>query len=143
MYPNFVGMKKDINLPKVENVSVAVVKESNELNEDVYNVYLINQGNEKLETVLVSSKGYGQNPNTGEQIKTSTLRHGLNDIAAKTFVKIEPIIEDVFGLNNEYWVSYFIGDQMYDKKYIFLAESINESNLTTIPLIDKKGILIN
>ncbi|MCB0478169.1 MAG: hypothetical protein KDC84_08400 [Crocinitomicaceae bacterium] len=135
-------MKKDINLPEVENVGVAVVHETNEENEEVYNVYLLNTGDNKLETVLVSSKGYGENAATGEQVKTSVLRHALNDVDPKSFVKIEPIIEDLFGLHNEYWVSYFIGDQMYDKKFIFLAESINDQNLTTIPLMNKKGILI-
>ena len=135
-------MKKDINLPEVENVGVAVVHETNEENEEVYNVYLLNTGEDKLETVLVSSKGYGENAATGEQVKTSVLRHALNDVDPKSFVKIEPIIEDLFGLHNEYWVSYFIGDQMYDKKFIFLAESINDQNLTTIPLMNKKGILI-
>lgn len=136
-------MKKDIKPPEVENVGVAVVKEINDLGDEVFNVYLINTGTTKLETVLVSSKGYGENKTTGEKIKTSVLRHGLNDVEAKSFVKIEPIIEDLFGLTNEYWVSYFIGEQMYDKKYIFLAESITDNNLINIPLINKKGILIN
>ena len=136
-------MKKDIKPPEVENVGVAVVKETNDLGKEVFNVYLINTGENKLETVLVSSKGYGENKTTGEKIKTSVLRHGLNDIEAKSFVKIEPIIEELFGLTNEYWVSYFIGEQMYDKKYIFLAESITDKNLIDIPLINKKGVLIN
>lgn len=136
-------MKKDINLPVVENVSVAVIKEKNKENQDVYNVYLINSGDKKLETVLVSSRGYADNKSTGEQIRTSTLRHALNNVEPKSFVKIEPIIEEVFGLHNEYWVSYFIGDQMFDKKFIFLAESINEQNMINVPIIDKKGVLIN
>lgn len=137
------SMKKDINLPEVENVGVAVIREKNELDEEVYNVYLLNTGDQKLETVLVSSKGYGENKSTGERVKTSVLRHALNDIEPKSFAKIEPIIEDVFGLHNEYWVSYFIGKEMYDKKFIFLAESISEENMITIPLIHKKGVLIN
>lgn len=136
-------MKKDIKLPEVENVSVAVIKELNEEQQEVYNVYLINTGEAKLEQVLVSSKGYGENKSTGEKIKTSVLRHGLNNVEPKTYVKIEPIIEELFGLNNEYWVSYFIDSQMYDKKYIFLAESITDKNMITIPLINKKGVLIN
>src|SRR4030095_12386741 len=49
--------------------------------------------------------------------------------------KIETIIRDVFGLNNEYWVSFYIGKDIYDKKYIFLPESIREEHLTLIPHI--------
>ncbi len=136
-------MKKDIELPEVENVGVAVIKELNDLGKEEYNVYLLNTGEIKLETVLVSSKGYGENKSTGEIIKSSVLRHALNDLEPKSFVKIEPIIEELFGLTNEYWVSYFIDDQMYDKKFIFLAESITDKNMIKIPLINKKGVLIN
>ena len=92
-------MKKDIAPPLVENIAVAVVKELNELNEMEWNVYLLNLKNEKIEGVLVSSHGYG-NIN-GEDVKTSTLRHFLDEVPAKSFVKFEPIMETLFGLNKE------------------------------------------
>ena len=135
-------MKKDISPPKVENVIVCIVKELNDEKQEVYNVYLVNTGKTALETVLVSSKGYIENRETGEKTVTSTLRHLLNDVEANDFAKIEPIIEDVFGLNNEYLVSYFIDGQMYDKKFIFLAESIKSSNMITVPILNKKGVVI-
>lgn len=136
-------MKKDIEIPKVENISVAVVKELNEeKTAEVYNVYLINQKNSLIKNTLVTSKGYGQNQTTGEKVKTSVLRHFIGDVDGKSYAKIEPIIEEVFGLNNEYWVSFFQGSQMYDKKYIFLAETICDENMITVPIIKKKGVLI-
>lgn len=134
-------MKKDINPPIIKDVAVAVVKETNDLGEDVWNVYLLNLKSESIFQVLVSSKGYLKDVK-GNETKTSTLRHSLGDIDAKSFAKVEPIIDDVFALHNEYWVSFFIADKMYDKKYIFLAESIKEENFITIPLIDKKGVMI-
>lgn len=134
-------MKKDIVPPKVENIAVAVVKEKNETNEDVWQVYFINLQDKELEQVLVSSKGYLK-LESGQETKTSMLRHGLGNVTAKSFSKIEPIMEELFGLHNEYWVSFFQDGKMYDKKYIFLAETIKEENFVTIPLIDKKGILI-
>ena len=91
---------------------------------------------------MVSSKGYGENKSTGEKVNTSTLRHFLGDVDGNSFVKIEPIIEEVFGLNNEYWVSFFEGSQMYDKKFIFLAETICEENMINVPVINKKGVVI-
>src|SRR5690606_39077492 len=110
-------MKKDIDIPKVEDISVAVVKEWNEeKTEEVFNVYLINLRKTGIKNTLVTSKGYGQDQMTGEKINTSTLRHFIGDLEADSYVKIEPIIEEVFGLNNEYWVSFFEGDRMYDKK---------------------------
>ena len=136
-------MKKDIDIPKVEDISVAVVKEWNEeKTEEVFNVYLINLKKEKIENTLVTSKGYGENQSTGEKINTSTLRHFIGDLAAESYVKIEPIIEEVFGLNNEYWVSFFENNQMYDKKFIFLPETICDENMINVPVINKKGVVI-
>lgn len=135
-------MKEALKSPKVVDVGVAIVQEENEEKEKVFNVYLINQKTVDLESCLVTSKGYGKNIKSGEEIKTSTLRHFLETIPARSFVKIEPIIENVFGLNNEYWVSFWVEKQLFDKKYVFLPEVVNEKNFIKVPLIHKKGIFI-
>ena len=54
---------------------------------------------------------------------------------------IEPIDPDLFHLFNEYWVSYYIEEQIYDKKFIFVPDSINISNISFIEMIQKEGIL--
>ena len=133
-------MKKDIHPPEVTDIAVAVIKEQNDKGEQEWNVYMLNLKDVPIEGVLVTSTGYGLLQ--GEGRKTSTLRHFLDTIPAKGFAKIEPIVEDVFGLNNEYWVSFFIKKTMYDKKYIFLAESICENNCIQVPLIKKRGVMI-
>jgi hypothetical protein len=79
---------------------------------------------------------------TNEKIETSVLRHFLEELTPYSFVKIEPIMPELFGLNNEYWVSFWIGEMMYDKRYIFLPESIKEENMIHIPLMQQKGVLI-
>lgn len=136
-------MRKDIALPKVKNVGIAIVKELNdEKTVEVYNTYLLNFSNETLDTVLVSSKGYGTNAASGESIKTSVLRHALGTVKPKSFTKIEPIIEDVFGISNEYWLSYYVGKAVFDKKYIFLPETVKPINFIEIPIIKKQGVLI-
>lgn len=136
-------MKKDIEIPKVEGVSVAVVKELNEeKTAEVFNVYLLNQKTDGIRNVLVSSKGYGENKATGEKVATSVLRHFIGDVDGNEYAKIEPIVEDVFGINNEYWVSFTYQGKMYDKKYIFLAETIIEENMIQVPLLDLKGVVI-
>jgi hypothetical protein len=133
-------MIKDIPELKVENVAIAIVREKNELDETVWNSYLLNLKDQKIEGVLVTSTGYGEV--NEEKVRTSTLRHFLDEVEPKSFVKIEPIIEEVFGINNEYWLSFYFNKTMYDKRYVFLAESITEANFTTIPLINKKGVMI-
>lgn len=133
-------MIKDIPKLTVEDIAIAIVKEKDEEDEVVWNVYMLNLKDRPIEGVLVTSNGYGEM--NGQQVKTSTLRHFLDTIPAKGFSKIEPIIENVFGLSNEYWVSFYLDKVMYDKRYIFLAESIKEENFITIPLLNKRGVMI-
>lgn len=133
-------MLKDIPKLSVENIAVGIVREKNEEDEMVWNVYLINLYDHQIRNVLVSSKGYGQFE--GREVKTSILRHLIGDIDAKDYAKIEPIMENLFGLSNEFWVSFYIDKQIYDKKYIFLPESILEANFTNIPVINKRGVMI-
>lgn len=132
-------MRKDIHIPKVENVSMAVVRETDGV-EPEWGVYLINQKDVGLKNIIVASKGYGIIDE--QEIKTSTLRHFFDDLDAKSFTKVEKIMPDVFGLNNEYMLTFYIDQMIYDRKYIFVPDSIVEENLIQIPLIDKLGILI-
>lgn len=133
-------MLKDIPENKVENIAMAIVSELSPEGDQVWNVYLLNLKEEFIEGVLVTSKGYGIQD--GEQVRTSTLRHFLDVIPSKGFVKVEPIIETVFGLNNEYWVSFYQNQVMYDKKYLFLPESIRPDNFIKVPIINKTGVMI-
>lgn len=133
-------MKKDLPENIVENISIAIVLESATPEAKNWNVYLINLKNELIETVLVSSKGYGLKE--GKDVKTSILRHSIGDVKAKSFALIEIIDEQVFGLTNEFLLSYYLNGQIYDKKYIFLPESIVESNMIRIPILNKPGIMI-
>jgi len=133
-------MLKDIPHPKVENIAIAVLKERNDEGETEWSVYLLNMRNEPIEGVLVSSKGYGHYE--GREVKTTTLRHYLGRLEANSAKKIEPIIDNLFGLNNEYWLSYFINRVMYDKKYVFLPETIKEEHFTKIPILNKQGVMI-
>ncbi|SFT81737.1 hypothetical protein SAMN05216474_2516 [Lishizhenia tianjinensis] len=135
-------MKEELKGPKVEGISVAVAFETAETGDRIYNVYLLNKTADTLENVLVSSKGYGVNAMTEEKIETSVLRHSLGDVAPQKAQKIEPIMEQVFGLSNEYWISYWIGNKMYDKKFVFLAETITEQNAIDLPLLECTGVML-
>ena len=132
-------MKKDIEIPEVTNVTLAVVREKNILSQDEWKVYLINNNDFPIETTLVVSKGYGEKE--GEQQKTSTLRHFLETVPAFNSALIEPIESDVFHLNNEYWVSYYIGSQIYDKRFVFVPDTICDENLIFIKELEREGVL--
>lgn len=135
-------MKESLKSNPADGVGVAVVLDSNDDGEPQHYVYLINERKEKLNGCLVSSRGYGRHPNSDELVQTSVLRHFLDEVQPNSFRKIEPIMEDLFGLNNEFWVSFWIGETMYDKKYIFLPETIQEVNYVNVPLMHKKGVFI-
>lgn len=133
-------MKKDIIQPEVVDVYIAIVQEKNELGSIEWMAYIINNKSELLEGVLISTRGYGDIK--GEQKKTATFRHSLDELNPKSYKKIEPIPEELFALNNEFWVSFYIDKKMYDKKYIFLPESISDFNSIQIPLVNKNGVMI-
>lgn len=125
-------MKKDILYLPVEQVAMAIVPSEGT---DLWQVYLINRNKNNLETILVSSKGYN-----GDQ-KTSLLRHAIPHLEMGSLALIESISPKVFYFTNEFWISFYIGTQIYDKKYIYLPSSINASNLSYIEELKLKGVL--
>lgn len=129
-------MKKDIEIPVVEDVYVAAVKVYNEsFKVDEWNAYLINNRDEAIEMALIVSKGYD------DKKETSVIRHKLEKLPSKSFAKIEFLQEEVLKLNNQFQVTYFSGAKMFEKKYLFRKNSINEKALRDIPIIPNKGVL--
>jgi len=133
-------MKKDLPENVVEDVAMAVVLIGETPEVKNWTVYLVNLKDRALSNVLISSKGYGEKD--GKMVKTSVLRHFLGDLDARSFKGVEAIDTEVFGLTNEYWLSYYIDGVIFDKKFIFLPESIVDENLIHIPLVDKPGVMI-
>ncbi len=133
-------MLKDIQEESLDGVGVALVKEPNAEGELVWNVYAVNYSMLQIEGVLVSSKGYG-NIN-GEAKSTSVLRTFLDTIDALDYRKIEPIQEELFVLTNEYWLSYYAEGKMYERKYIFKENTVQEEKLEKVGLINMPGILL-
>lgn len=133
-------MLKDIKIETVENVAVAAVPIVNENLLTEWEVYLINLKNVPITGVIVSSQGYGLR--NGEEVRTSELRHFFDTVEPESHILIEPMIDEVVTLNNEYWISFYEGEKIYDKKYLFVQESIRPEFLTHVPVINKKGIMI-
>ncbi|MEP0263273.1 hypothetical protein [Dokdonia sp.] len=129
-------MRKDIEIPEVKDVYVAAVKEFNEkFKTEDWNAYIINDGKEPLEIVLITVQGYSDTQ------MTTHMRHKIALLPAKGFAKIEFIEESVFKLDNFYSITYFLNNKMYEKRWEFPANSIKEANLASIPVMSKKGVL--
>ncbi len=133
-------MKADLPENIVEDVAIAIVLMGETPEVKSWNVYVVNFKNEAITNVLITSKGYGEKD--GRQVKTSLLRHSIGDLAPKSHAGVEAIDPAVFGLTNEYWLSYYLNGNIYDKKFIFLPESIVDSNLIRIPILNKPGVMI-
>ena len=130
-------MKKDIHIPKVEDVYIAVVHEYN----DVYktqdwNAYIINDKDVDLDMVIIVTSGYSENKTT------SVFRKKLDTLPKKSYAKIELMQEELFALNNTFKVSFFEGNTMFDKTYTFRKNTINLKALQSVPLMDTKGVLV-
>ena len=134
-------MKKDIIIPEVENVFFAAVQEwSDDFMEKVWYAYLVNDSDFLIESVMVVSKAFGTID--GEMKKTSLLRHAFAEIPAVSVVKVEMIEKSVLALNNEFMLTFFMDGKLYDKKFVFKANSINETEVEEVPILFVDGVIV-
>jgi len=129
-------LKKDIKIPEVSQVYIAVVNEFNDTYKTHdWNAYIINDKTIDLEMVLIMTRGYS------ETKATSTMRHKLEKLPAKSYAKIELMQDDVLTLNNEFVVTFFENNKMFDKSFVFRKNTINKKALQPIPLMECEGVL--
>ncbi len=129
-------MQIDIEVPKVENVYISAIKEWDEdFKEQHWNIYLINDRNDVISTILILSQG------KSEEKKTTILRHSLGDLKPHSSVKVEFISMEVLGFTNEYMVTFFVGNKLFDRNFVFDPNSISDKNISKIPVMDVEGIL--
>jgi hypothetical protein len=129
-------VKKDIQIPEVSGVKIAVVFEFNEVYKtDDWNVYIINEKDTALEMIVIVSKGFDG------QDRTSVMRKRLDALPANSFAKVEMVQPELFKLNNQFQVSFFEENQLKDKTFTFPKNSIKAGSLRMIPSLKKRGIL--
>lgn len=129
-------MKKDIQIPIADKVYVGAIHQwdDQKLNKEWW-VYLINAQNQELEATLLVSKGYG------DGLKTSTMRHGFGTVAPNSATKVEMLQEEVFKLNNEFFLTFFQDGKLFERRFVFESYQLTQVNMVEIPLMDDKGIL--
>jgi len=108
--------------------------------EKVWYAYLVNDSDFNLDSVMVVSKAFGTID--GEMKKTSVLRHAFVEVPAVSVVKIEMIEKSLLVLNNEFMVTFFIGNTLYDKKFIFKSNLINENATEEVPILFVEGVMV-
>jgi hypothetical protein len=129
-------LKKDIQIPEVIGVEMAMVYEYNDIYKtDDWNVYLINNKIVPLEMLVIVSQGFS------ETKTTSLLRKKLAVLPANSFAKIEYIQPELFKLHNRFQVTFFEGNTLYEKTFLFKENTVKESTLRVIDEIKKRGVL--
>ncbi len=130
-------MKKDIKIPKVEQLYLAISQEYNDAfkSNDHY-AYLINKKDTDLEMVLIVSKGIDKDR------ETSVMRHKIEHLPARSFAKVELMLEDILSLNNHFKVTFFEDNRMFEKEFILKKNSFKEGALRQIEILNKRGILL-
>ncbi len=73
--------------------------------------------------------------------KTSLLRHAFPAVPAVSVVKVELLEQSVLALNNEFMLTYFIDNKMYDKVFIFRSNSITENATEEVPILFVDGVI--
>ena len=131
-------MKRDIPQQDVTDVAVAAAPRAGTPGEEMWDIYLINLGREPLTNVLITSQGYGMLD--GNDKTTTVLRHFHPELAGRSSLKIEPIQTRLFGITNEYWVSFNRGEGILDKKYVFRPGQIGPDQLTEVPVLNRPGV---
>ena len=132
-------MKQDIITPIVKDVIIAVVPRLNDTEKELWDTYIVNLRAEPMESVLITSQGYGEI--NGSDKTTTVLRHFHQVIAPNSFLKVEPIQRELFSLKNEYWISFNDGSEMLDKRYVFEAGQISVEALEDVPVLDRPGVI--
>ncbi|MEE9406524.1 MAG: hypothetical protein V3V28_00475 [Polaribacter sp.] len=129
-------MKKDIKIPEVTGVEMAAVYEYNDIYKtDDWNIYLINNKSVEIEMLVIVSQGFS------ETKTTSLLRKKLDKLPANSFAKIEFIQPELFKLNNRFQVTFFEGNTLCEKTFLFKENTIKEGTLRMINEIKKRGVL--
>ena len=129
-------MKKDIIIPEISGVEMAIVYEYNSIyNTNDWHVYIVNNNDTHLDMVVIVSKGFG------DKKISSVMRKKIDVLDAHSFAKIEWMQPDLFKLTNQFQVTFFVKGRLYDKTFTFKENTIKEGALRMIPELKKRGIV--
>ncbi|WP_298504275.1 hypothetical protein [uncultured Maribacter sp.] len=129
-------MKKDIHIPEVTDIYIALIYEYNaDFKAKEWNAYILNDKNVPIELVFIVSKGFDGD------IKTAAMRHSMAGLEPKSFAKLEFVQDEVLKLNNEFFVTFYSKGVLFEKRFLFKKDTVTENNTIKIPLLGIKGIL--
>lgn len=132
-------MRKDIEIDEVKDVAIAIVPHLNEHGEFDWTVYFMNLKPVPVTSVLINAEARGTID--GEMRKTATMRFYMEEVAAMSAKKFELLMPDTFVLDNQYWVSFYENGKIFEKKFLFSANTITLASAVSIPLLETQGLI--
>lgn len=123
-------MKKDIVIPKSTNVGLAIIKN----NEEYYEAFLVNNNQDALSEVLINISA------SKEDKITSNMRRRVPLLQGNSAEKLENILTEVLAFKSTYFITYFLGDKMFEKKITVENPDINKTE--QIDALGKEGIML-
>lgn len=129
-------MKADIEELIGDHVSVYIVKTNNkdEQGLEVWDAMLYNESNQKLENILINTKGYGRIED--REVSTATMRYFKDNLEPGTTFTIEPITSEVLNINNEFWITYSLDSKLFERKILF---SSKDREVESLSILGKEG----
>lgn len=128
-------MKKDIQIPEVKGVSLLALYEAQEgADAKVWNIYLLNSGAQTMETIMIVLRG------ASEDKKTSVMRRSLEKLDPGCFARLEFVPDELVSFRNEYLITYFQDNTMFEKNYTLEPGSLDTDAMINIPELGAQGI---
>ncbi len=133
-------MKKDIVIKDATDIAIAIVPEKNEQGENDWTVYFFNFKETPIESVLINASASGVVD--GEEKHTATVRFFIEKLDALSYKKVEAILPEALRINNRYWVSYYEGSEIFEKKFLIAADSNIPDNFMIVPFLNMPGLIV-
>ncbi len=133
-------MRKDIAIEDVKDVAIAIVPELNEHQEYDWLVYFLNLKNKPLSSVIINAEARGMI--AGTEKHTAVMRFYMEEILGQSCKKFEMLMPETFELNNQYWISFYEDGKIFEKKFVFVANTISIDRMVMIPILNKPGVIM-
>lgn len=133
-------MKSDIKFREVDGVAVAVVPDFGDQAVPVYESHLLNLKEDPITNVFIRASGKGLNEKEG--VKTATMRKLVEEIPPQSSIKVDIFEREAADLLNEYWISFWYNNYLYDRKYTFAPGSISEDHYIFLPILERVGVIM-
>lgn len=106
----------------------------------IWEVVLMNVSNSVVQNLIISSSAQGWID--GASMQTDVNRKFVEVLKPQSFVKVEPLKNEVMQLKNTFVVSYSVEGQLFEKTFDFQKGDSTFNALEIIPVLEVEGLWI-